>query len=394
MNNRGPNRGVVQQSMPPVGRQNPPPRRRPSPGQPLPPRARPNPPPWPRQDVSGYRPPPANVGAATVPGTRVPTPPPTHPRAPGMVPLERLDEQETDVPAESGWRARLARLTPITLGPSKEQAYERGLQDRVRVPLGSAFPIAVLNLKGGVGKTAVVEALGSTFAEVRDDRVIAVDVDAGDLADRHGRRNALNMVDLLADRSLARYLDVRAHTHRNGSGLEVLGLPDYAQSEWRIERDDVGKAFSILRNHYSVMLVDCGKALKSSVTQAVLSEARALVVVTNTSIHAIRKTQTTLEWLAHNRYQKLIDSSVLVINHTEQGKPNALVNKELQQLSARFAANRVVVLPFDRHVYEGKEITLPRLSKKSRRGYLELAAALADVFPRRDVAGAAAAQLS
>jgi len=311
-----------------------------------------------------------------------------------MVALDSLDDQETDAPATSSWRTLLARLTRIDLGPSKEQAYEDRLQDRVRVPLGSAFPIAVLNLKGGVGKTAVVEALGSTFAEVRDDRVIAVDVDAGDLADRHGRRNALNMVDLLAGRSVTRYLDVRAHTYRNGSGLEVLGLPDYAQSEWRIERDDVGKAFSILRNHYSVMLVDCGKGLKSIVSQAVLSESRALVVVTNTSIHAARKTKTTLEWLAQNRYRKLIDSTVLVINHTEQEKPNALVNKELQQLSEQFPANRVVVLPFDRHVYAGKEITLPRLSKKSRRGYLEMAAALADMFPRRDVASAAAAQLS
>ena len=53
--------------------------------------------------------------------------------------------------------------------------------------MGGAFPIAVLNLKGGVGKTAVVEALGSTFADVRHDRIIAVDIDAGDLAERHGR---------------------------------------------------------------------------------------------------------------------------------------------------------------------------------------------------------------
>jgi chromosome partitioning protein len=308
--------------------------------------------------------------------------------------LDSLDEQETEVPAKSGWRTLLARLTPIDLGPGKEQAYERSLQDRIRAPLGSAFPIAVLNLKGGVGKTAVLEALGSTFAEAREDRVIAVDVDAGDLADRHGRRNALNMADLLADRSATRYVDVRAHTYRNNSGLEALGLPDYAQSEWRIERDDVGKAFSILRNHYSVVLVDCGKGLKSTVTEAVLSESRALVVVTNTSIHAIRKTKTTLEWLAHNGYQRLLDSTVLVINHTEQEKPNALVNKELHRLSRQFAANRVVVLPFDRHVYEGKEITLPRLSKKSRHRYLEMAAALADMFPRRNVGGAAAAQRS
>jgi MinD-like ATPase involved in chromosome partitioning or flagellar assembly len=251
------------------------------------------------------------------------------------------------------------------------------------VPVGSAFPIAVLNLKGGVGKTAVVEALGSTFADARNDRVIAVDVDAGDLGDRHGNRNPLSMVDLLADR-VTRYPDVRAHTCRNRAGLEVLGLPDYARSDWLIERDHVVKAFSILRNHYGVVLMDCSKALKSTVMRAVLLESRALVVVTNASIDAIKKTRTTLDWLANNGYHKRIESTVLAINHTERAKPNALTARWLEQLSAQFTPERVVVLPFDQHVHEGKEMALDRLSKQSRRRYLEIAAALADMFPRRD----------
>ena len=57
----------------------------------------------------------------------------------------------------------------------------------------------------------------------------------------------------------------------------------------------------------------------------------------------------------------------------------------LQQLSDQFAPNRVAILPFDRHVHEGNEITLERLGKQSRRGYLEMAAALADIFPRRNL---------
>ena len=85
-----------------------------------------------------------------------------------------------------------------------------------------------MNLKGGVGKTAVVEALGSTFASVRLGRVVAVDLDAGDLADRHGRRDPLSWPTYSLNRSVARYADVRAHTYMNSSGLEVFGLPDYA----------------------------------------------------------------------------------------------------------------------------------------------------------------------
>nr|WP_084453968.1 MinD/ParA family protein [Mycobacterium interjectum] len=293
--------------------------------------------------------------------------------------LDGLDQAEPDDSARFNWRDLIRRLTGINVGPGKASAYERGLRDRIRTPVGGAFPIAVLNLKGGVGKTVVVEALGSTFAAVRDDRVVAVDIDAGDLAERHGRRNPLSMADLLRNDAATRYSDVRAHTYKNSFGLEVLGLPDYARTDWRLERHDVGKAFSVLRKHYSVLLVDCVKAVNSAVMDAVLPEARALVVVTSTSIDAIRKTKTTLDLLRNNGYQRLLSSTVLAINHVEAGRVGVVAAKELDLLSNRVAAT--VVLPFDRHVHDGKEIGLDRLSKDSRRSYLEMAAAIADMFP-------------
>ncbi len=288
-------------------------------------------------------------------------------------------------PAGSGWREVIHRVTGIDLGPGKGSAYDSGLRERIRASVGTAFPIAVLNLKGGVGKTAVVEALGSTFADVRDDRIIAVDIDAGDLAERHGRRSQLNIADLIADPTIARYTDVRAHTYMNSCGLEVLGLPDYAHTNWRLDRGDVVKAFSILRKHYSVVLVDCVKALNSSVMEAVLPESQALVLVAGPSIDSIRKTRTTLEWLSHNGYRPLLRSTVLAVNHVAPTKLDTVAAKELEQLSARVAAT--VMLPFDRHVHEGKQIGLDKLSKDSRRCYLELAALLADMFPTRHAPG-------
>jgi MinD-like ATPase involved in chromosome partitioning or flagellar assembly len=275
------------------------------------------------------------------------------------------------------------RLTRIELGPGNDSRYQQELRVRIRAVMGGAFPIAVLNLKGGVGKTAVVEALGSTFAHVRHDRIVAVDLDAGDLAERHGRRNSLSMADLLADDTVSQYSDVRAHTYMNSFGLEVLGLPDYARTDWRMRRHDVVKAFSVLRRHYSVVLLDCAKALNSPVMEAVLPESRALVVVTSPSIDAVRKTRTALEWLSHNGYGSLLKSTVLVVNHVGPARVDHVAAKELEQPSARVAAT--VVLPFDRHVHEGRQISLDRLSRESRRSYLELAAALADMVPGRGV---------
>ena len=127
--------------------------------------------------------------------------------------------------------------------------------------------------------------------------------------------------------------------------------------------------------------MDCPKTLNSGVMEAVLPEARALVVVTNTSIDAIQKTRTTLEWLSNNGYRKLIGSTVLAVNHVERAKLSTLAAAEVEQLSAHVAAT--VMLPFDRHVHQGKEIGLDRMSRESRRCYLEVAAALARTFPSR-----------
>lgn len=305
----------------------------------------------------------------------------------GGTALDGLDFREGSEPSRFNWRAVIHRVTGIDLGPGKQAAYERELRERIGVPIGGAFPIAVLNFKGGVGKTAVVEALGSTLAEARGDRVIAVDIDAGDLAERHGRRNPLGLADLLARDSVTQYAEVRAHTHMNSFGLEVLGLPDYGRTDWRLERQDIAKTFSILRKHYSLVLVDCVKAINSGVMDAVLPEARALVVVSGTSIDAVRKTRTTLEWLSNNGHRRLLKATVLAMNYTEPAKLDGVVTKEFEALSARVAAT--VTLPFDRHVREGKELGLDRLSKESRRAYLELAAALGDFVagrPEREAA--------
>ncbi|WP_260860696.1 MinD/ParA family ATP-binding protein [Mycobacterium tilburgii] len=300
----------------------------------------------------------------------------------GGTALDGRGHADQGSPARSfGWRQMIHRVTGIDLGPGKDALYEQDLRERIAVPLAGGFPIAVLNFKDGVDNTAVVEALGSTFAEARGDQVIAVDIDTGDLAERHGCRNPLTLADLVARSAVTQYSAIRSHTHMNSFGLEVLGLPDYAHTGCRLECSDFAKAFSILRNYYSVVLVDCVKAINSAVMEAVLSEARALVVVTGTSIDAVRKTNTTLEWLCRYGYRHLMGSTALVMNHTEPATPDGVVSKAFESMAARVGAG--VVLPFDRHVHDGRELGVDRLSRQSRRGYLELAAALADLAAGR-----------
>lgn len=302
------------------------------------------------------------------------------------VALDKTDYRRMKVPAEQGWRAGFHAVTRINLGPGKDEQYEISLKDRVVRPVRTTFPVAVLNLKGGVGKTVVTKALGSMMSQIRGDKVIAVDLDneSGNLTERHGRETQLSLIDLVSDSSVGRYHDVRAHTSADTySKLEVLSQPEYARSGRIVSRNDFGKTMTILHDFYSVVLLDCGVALKSELMGAVLNEARALVVVTSASIDALQETDQTLEWLRYNGYQKLLENLILVINHTDPGKPNVVVEKVVEQFSRKpIPLERIFILPFDRHVREGREISLKLLSKKSRRRYLEIAAALSDMFPK------------
>jgi MinD-like ATPase involved in chromosome partitioning or flagellar assembly len=302
----------------------------------------------------------------------------------GLLTLDYLDIKRKQVPAKKGWRAALYKVMRINLGPGRDESYELSLCDQVNRIVRTTFLIAVLNLKGGVGKTVVCEALGSTFAKVRGDRVINMDLDpdGGNLIDRHGRQSSLSLLDLASDTSVTRYLDVRAHTSMNASRLEVLASPDYARTDRHVERDDLLNAMTILREHYSLVLMDCGTTLKSPVMDAVLRESRALVIVSSASIDAMKETETTLERLRGSGFQHLLESTILAINHTEPGKPNVVVNKAVEQFSRQLRPDRVIVLPFDHHVHEGREIVLELLSRKSKRRYLQMAAALSEMFPR------------
>src|SRR5262249_56441812 len=102
----------------------------------------------------------------------------------------------------------------------------RNLTHRVRTPVaGGHHRVAVMSLKGGVGKTTTAVGLGATLASLRGDRVIAMDAnpDRGTLSDKVRLETAATVRDLLNEEDqIHRYADVRAYTTQAASGLEVL----------------------------------------------------------------------------------------------------------------------------------------------------------------------------
>ncbi len=288
------------------------------------------------------------------------------------------------MPSQRGWRHILYMLTRINLGLSPDELYEMDLHTRIRRNARDSYQIGVFGLKGGVGKTAVTVALGSSLSKIRGDRILAVDADpdGGNLADRAGRQSAATVADLLSDKELSRYNDIRAYTSMNDSNLEVLSSEEYSGARREFNDDDWKGATNIVSRYYNLVLADCGAGLFQPAARGVLSTVSGLVIVASASIDGARQAAVTMDWLRQNGYQDLLGRSCVVINHVVPGKPNIDVADLVQQFERHVPPGRVVVLPYDKHIAAGTEIQLDLLSRTFRRRIVELAAGLSDDFDR------------
>lgn len=282
----------------------------------------------------------------------------------------------------SGWRKAVHKVTGGTINPGESPAdvVQRELVERVNQPVRGDYRIAILSLKGGVGKTTTTVGLGSTFASSRGDRVIAIDAnpDLGTLAHRVPRQTRSTVRNLLEDQHISRYSDVRAHTSQAPSRLEVLASEqDPAVSE-AFSEADYRRAINILQQFYNIILTDCGTGLMHSAMKGVLDLASSLILVTSPAIDGARSASATLDWLEHHGYGKLVERTVVVVNASRRGASTV----DLDQLRKLFLdrTRAVQVVPFDDHLAEGAEIDLELVGKPTRTALLELAAMVADDF--------------
>ena len=282
-------------------------------------------------------------------------------------------------PGRNGWRQALHRATGGTVIPGMRADDGTGPARPARLHHGICS-VAVLSMKGGVGKTTTTVGLGSTIATMRGDRVIAVDAnpDLGTLAQRGPDQVRSTVRDLLADRRITRYSDVRRHTSQSTSRLEFLGSArDPAVSE-AFSETDYRNVHEVLDRFYNVVLTDCGTGLTHSAIQGVLNAASALVVVASPAIDSARSALATLDWLEHHGFGYLAAHTSVVVNSPWAGDTSVDVPQLTQFFRGR--VQNVVVVPYDDHLAEGGEIRLERLNRKTRSAYTALASAMPSAF--------------
>ena len=290
----------------------------------------------------------------------------------------------------SGWRRMLYQVTAGRVRAPQSTADRRrtDLVLRARTPVAAGHHrVAVLSLKGGVGKTTTTVGLGSTLASLRGDRIIAIDAnpDRGTLCDKLRLETAATVRDLLNEEDqIRRYADVRAYTTQAASGLEVLASDRDPTVSVAFSGRDYEDVAQVLEHYYSVCVTDCGTGLLHSAMAGVLRLADQIVLVSSASVDGARSASATLDWLAAHQYGDLVRGAVVVLSAV---RPHSKSTVDLARLEQHFGARcrAVVRVPYDAYLEEGAEIDLDQLSRATADAYLVLAAEVGDGFayPRR-----------
>ena len=311
-----------------------------------------------------------------------PPPPPT---------VEELTTQSLirgrrDTP-QTGWRKAVYTLSAHAVNPgmSSEDRRRQEMIMRATVPVQGCYRIAVISLKGGVGKTTTTVTLGATLASLRGDRVIAVDAnpDRGTLSGKIPLETVATVRNLLNDSStIHHYFDVRRYTSQSPDRLEVLASESDPAVSTAFSEQDYRTVAGILERFYNIVLTDCGTGLLHSAMAGVLDLADQIVLVSSGSVDGARSASATLDWLEAHGRGELVRNSVAVINSVRPKSGGV----DLDKLEAHFAARcrAVTRIPYDPHLEEGAEVDLGELRGETRASLLELAAYVADAFPRAE----------
>ncbi|WP_211304945.1 MinD/ParA family ATP-binding protein, partial [Streptomyces albireticuli] len=268
-------------------------------------------------------------------------------------------------------------------GGKKEEAERQRKLELIRTPVLSCYRIAVISLKGGVGKTTTTTALGATLASERQDKILAIDAnpDAGTLGRRVRRETGATIRDLVsAIPSLHSYMDIRRYTSQAPSGLEIIANDVDPAVSTTFNDEDYRRAIDLLGKQYPIILTDSGTGLLYSAMRGVLDLADQLIIVSTPSVDGASSASTTLDWLHAHGYADLVSRSVTVISGVRETGKMIKVEDIVSHFETR--CRGVVVVPFDEHLATGAEVDLEMMRPKTREAYFNLSTLVAEDFTR------------
>jgi MinD-like ATPase involved in chromosome partitioning or flagellar assembly len=301
-------------------------------------------------------------------------------RADDLVPARR-------VPPSRGWRLAVYRATfgMVNLGQGPDEIRQAELETKIKSVLRGHYKVGVMG-KGGVGKTTVSASVGSVFAELRqDDRVVAIDADTafGKLGSRVDPKAQGSYWELAADQHLETFADIRSRVGNNAAGLFVLAGEGTPARRRILDPAIYREATSRLDRYFTISIIDCSSTMDTPVTQEVLRDLDALIVVSSPWVDGAAAAGQTMDWLAARGLTGLLQRTVIVLNDSDGHADKRTRSILAQQFSSQ--GQVVVEVPFDGHLRPGGVIDrTAEMSPATRRRFVEIAAALAEHFPAQD----------
>jgi MinD-like ATPase involved in chromosome partitioning or flagellar assembly len=167
--------------------------------------------------------------------------------------------------------------------------YVQRLDEMILAPqLRRCATIAVMSPKGGVGKTTTSVLLGSLFALLRSDRVVAIDTnpDFGSLGRQLAPEHSVFVDDLyevLDDPELT-VTALDNHLGRTAHGLMVLPAPSDPVRAGRLDAAVYAKVVRRLQQMVGVIVLDTGTGFHEPAARAALSTADQVVLVSDSEL--------------------------------------------------------------------------------------------------------------
>ncbi|MEV7633647.1 AAA family ATPase [Microbacterium sp. NPDC089318] len=296
-----------------------------------------------------------------------------------------LQQERREEPAKQGARGMLNRLG-FSLAPG---AAERAVRDN-ELLVGQHWPgprtIAVVNGKGGAGKTPTTVLLSAVFARFGGAGVLAWDNNQtrGTLGWRtdtgpHDR----TLFELLpeADRLLgagAQSADLAHFVHHQArEKYDVLrSKPMLLAQENRLHSSDIDAIHAVAAKYYRLIIIDSGNDESDPMWLRMIDHADQIVVATTTRDDHAEAGALLLEALEERdaRSAELARRSVVVVTQADRKATPADVDQVVT--GYRDLAREVVSIPFDHEMVDG-HLRLGALAPATQTAWLAAGAAVA-----------------
>ncbi len=296
-----------------------------------------------------------------------------------------LTQAKPDKPATSGWRG-LANHVGLRLPPSMAEQAKRDDIHAVSQHWAGPRTIAVVNGKGGAGKTPTTILLSAVFARYGGGGVLAWDNNQtrGTLGWRTEQAaHDATLLDLLpAAKNLlapgAQVGDLAHYTHhQTDDRFDVLrSKPKVLADAQRFTQDDVDTIHAVATKFYRLIFIDSGNDESDQLWRQMIAHTDQLVVATTTSDEKAEAGALLLEDLAKtgDHGQHLADNAVAVVSQAEvNAKPH-----DVDHIATGYAslARSVVTIPYDPAMVDG-HLRYEGLRESTQRAWLRAGAAVA-----------------